>query len=76
MGCVFVLNRNMNTFYWNKWNKQRCPNVYVGAPDSNTFYVYLLCMLFNKNYAKYSISKTILKNFYHSNQNIQVQCDR
>jgi hypothetical protein len=25
-------------------------------------------MLFNKNYAKYSISKTILKNFYHSNQ--------
>jgi hypothetical protein len=68
MGCVFVLNRNMNTFYWNKWNKQRCPNVYVGAPDSNTFYVYLLFMLFNKNYAKYSISKTILKNFYHSNQ--------
>jgi hypothetical protein len=27
-----------------------------------------LFMLFKKNYATYSISKTILKNFYHSNQ--------
>jgi hypothetical protein len=68
MGCVFPLNRNMNTFYWNKWNKKRCPNVYVSTPDSNTLYVYLLFMLFRKNYAQYSISKTILKNFYHSNQ--------
>jgi hypothetical protein len=42
--------------------------VYVSTPDSNTLYVYLLFMLFKKNYAKYSISKTILKNVDHSNQ--------
>jgi hypothetical protein len=42
--------------------------VCVSAPDSNTFYVYLLFMLFKKNSAKYSISKIILKNIYHSNQ--------
>jgi plasmid replication initiation protein len=48
--------------------KKRFPNVYVISPDSNTFYVYLLFMLFKQNYATYSISKTILKNLYHSNQ--------
>ena len=48
LGCVFFLNRNMNTFYWNKWCKNRCPNVCVSAPDSNTFYVYLLFMVFFK----------------------------
>ena len=68
MGCVIFLNRNMNIFYWNKWNQKRCPNVYISAPDANTLYVYLLFMLFKRNYANYSISKTILKNFYHSNQ--------
>jgi plasmid replication initiation protein len=68
MGCVFFLNRNMNTFYWNQWNNKRFPNVYVIAPDSNTFYAYLLFMLFKQIYATYSISKTILKNFYHYNQ--------
>jgi hypothetical protein len=49
-------------------NKKRYPNACVSAPDSNTFYVYLLFMLLKKKSAKYSISKTILKNFYHSNQ--------
>ena len=48
--------------------QNRVPNVCVSATDPNTFYVYLLFSLLKINYAKYSISKTILKNFYHSNQ--------
>ena len=48
--------------------QNRCPTVCVSAPDPNTFDVYLLFMLFKKDYAKHSISKTILKNCYHSNQ--------